>query len=456
MQILLDKIDSIAWGPVTIALLVGTGVLITLMVKGIQVRRFFYAWGLISGRYDNPDDDGEITHFQALSAALSATIGTGNIAGVGTAVALGGPGAVFWMWITAVFGMGLKYGECLLSLKYRTIHPDGTVGGGPMYYLEKGLGQKWLGVAFAFFAAVASFGIGNMVQANSVAEPVLTYFGVPKIITGLIIGALVFAVIVGGIKRIGQVASKLVPLMAIFYILGSLVVIFKNFGGIPAAFQLIFHGAFTGSAATGGFAGAAVAQAIRFGVARGVFSNEAGLGSAPIAHGAARTKEPVREGLVAMLGPFIDTICICTMTALVIILTGAHTTGLTGADLTARGFNIGLPGPGGYIVAIGIIFFAFSTAISWSYYGDRCVDYLLGEKWVTPYRILYCILLPVGASVKLGLVWTISDIGNALMAWPNLIGLIFLSPVIVKTTRDYFADPGRVRPVMKHSEWHGL
>ncbi len=446
MQSIFETIDSIAWGPVTIILLVGTGVFITLMVKGIQLRKFFYAWGLISGRYDNPDDEGEITHFQALSAALSATIGTGNIAGVGTAVALGGPGAVFWMWVTAIFGMGLKYGECLLSLKYRTIHPDGTVGGGPMYYLEKGLGQKWLGVAFAFFAAVASFGIGNMVQANSVAEPVLTYFGIPKIITGLIIGALVFAVIVGGIKRIGQVASKLVPLMAAFYILGSLIVIFKYFGGIPAAFQLIFHDAFSGSAATGGFAGAAVAQAIRFGVARGVFSNEAGLGSAPIAHGAAQTKEPVREGLVAMLGPFIDTLCICTMTALVIILTGAHTSGLTGADLTAKGFNTGLPGPGGYIVAIGIIFFAFSTAISWSYYGDRCVDYLLGEKWVTPYRVLYCLLLPVGASIKLSLVWTISDIGNALMAWPNLIGLIFLSPVIVKTTREYFSDPERVKP----------
>jgi AGCS family alanine or glycine:cation symporter len=446
MVLLLDKIDAIAWGPVTIILLVGTGCLLTVMVKGIQFRRFFYAWGLISGKYDNPDDEGEITHFQALSAALSATIGTGNIAGVGTAIALGGPGAVFWMWVTALFGMCLKYGECLLSLKYRTIHEDGTVGGGPMYYLEKGLGQKWLGVLFAFFAVIASFGIGNMVQANSVAEPVQTYFGVPKIVTGLLIGFLVFLVIVGGIKRIGQVASKLVPFMAIFYVLGAMIVIITKIDGIPHAFHLIFHDAFTGTSAAGGFAGAGLSQAIRFGVARGVFSNEAGLGSAPIAHSAAQTKEPVREGLVAMLGPFIDTLVICTMTALVIILTGVYTSGLTGAELTAKAFNSGIAGPGGYIVAVGIIFFAFSTAISWSYYGDRCVNYLVGDKWVMPYRIFYCLLLPVGAAIKLELVWTISDIFNALMAWPNLIGLIFLSPVIIRSTKEYFQDPSRVHP----------
>ncbi len=444
MHDMLGNISSFVWGPVTIILLVGTGIFITLLVSGIQVRKFAYAWKLISGKYDNPEDDGEITHFQALSAALSATIGTGNIAGVGTAIALGGPGAVFWMWVTAVFGMGLKYAECLLSLNFRIIHEDGTVGAGPMYYLERGLGQKWLGILFAIFAAIASFGIGNMVQANSVAEPVQAYFGIPKIATGLIIGALVFAVIVGGIKRIGQVASRLVPFMSVFYILGALVVVIKYHSGIPQAFSIIFSDAFSGTAATGGFAGAAVAQAIRFGVARGVFSNEAGLGSAPIAHGAAQTKEPVREGLVAMLGPFIDTIMICTMTALVIILTGAYTSGLTGAELTADGFNRGLPGPGGYIVAIGIIFFAFSTAISWSYYGDRCIDYLFGQKMVLPYRILYCILLPVGAAVQLELVWTVSDIFNAMMAWPNLIGLLFLSPVVLRKTKEYFADSARV------------
>jgi len=371
---LLDRIDAALWGPVTIFLLFGTGILITLMVKVIQLRKFGYAWKLISGRYDNPDDQGEITHFQALSAALSATIGTGNIAGVGTAIALGGPGAVFWMWVTAVFGMALKYGECLLSLHYRTIHEDGTVSAGPMYYLEKGLGQKWLGILFALFAAVASFGIGNMVQANSVAEPVRTYFGIPKLATGLLLGGLVFSVIVGGIKRIGRVASRLVPFMAAFYVLGALWVILAHLHAVPEAFRIIFTSAFKGSAAAGGFAGAAVAQAIRFGVARGVFSNEAGLGSAPIAHGAAKTQEPVREGLVAMLGPFIDTLVICSMTALVIVLTGAYTSGETGAVLTAHAFDIGLPGKGGMIVAMGIILFAFSTAISWSYYGDRSVE----------------------------------------------------------------------------------
>ncbi|MFH1216933.1 MAG: sodium:alanine symporter family protein [Pseudomonadota bacterium] len=445
----LDNVSSFVWGSLTIILLVGTGIFITLLVKGIQVRKFFYAFQLISGKFDNPDDKGEITHFQALSAALSATIGTGNIAGVGTAIALGGPGALFWMWVTAFFGMALKYAECLLSLKYRIIHDDGSISAGPMYYLERGLGQKWLGTCFAFFAAIASFGIGNMVQANSVAEPIQTYFGVPKIVTGLVIGGLVFAVIVGGIKRIGRVASRLVPFMTILYVAGSLVVILLNIELLPMAFRAIFHDAFTGTAATGGFTGAAVAQAIRFGVARGVFSNEAGLGSAPIAHGAARTEEPVREGLVAMLGPFIDTIVICTMTGLVIVLTGAYKEGLTGADLTARAFSIGLPGQGGYIVAFGIIFFAFSTAISWSYYGDRSVEYLFGEKSVLPYRLIYCILLPVGASVQINIVWTISDIFNALMAGPNLVGLLLLSPVVIKTSKEYFSDPNRVRPRLK-------
>ncbi len=446
MQQLINTLSRWVWGPVTIALLVGSGIFITLLVGVIQIRRFGYAWKLISGKIDNPDDQGEITHFQALSAALSATIGTGNIAGVGTAVALGGPGAIFWMWVTAVFGMALKYAECLLSLHFRTIHEDGSVSAGPMYYLEKGLGQKWLGMLFAFFAMIASFGIGNMAQANSVAEPLQSYFGVPKVVTGLVIAALVFAVIVGGIKRIGQVASKLVPCMAIFYVIGALLVIGRHYTLLPDAFALIFRSAFSGSAATGGLAGATVAQAIRFGVARGVFSNEAGLGSAPIAHGAAQTEEPVREGLVAMLGPFIDTITICTMTALVIILTGAYRSGLSGADLTARAFNLGLPGKGGYIVAIGIAFFAFSTAISWSYYGDRSVEYLFGPKLILPYRVLFCLLLPVGATIELELVWTISDIFNALMAWPNLVGLLFLSPLVWRKTREYFSDPERVYP----------
>ncbi|MEN8256534.1 MAG: sodium:alanine symporter family protein [Thermodesulfobacteriota bacterium] len=441
---MLDSISSFVWGPVTIILLLGTGVFTTFLMKGVQIRRFFYGFGLLSGKYDNPKDKGEITHFQALSAALSATIGTGNIAGVGVAIASGGPGALFWMWVTAFFGMSLKFAECLLALKYRVIHEDGSISAGPMYYLEHGLKQKWLGILFAFFAAIASFGIGNMVQANSVAAPLFTTFHIPKLATGLIIAILVFCVIVGGIKRIGHVASRMVPVMAFFYVAGALTVLFLNFEAIPAAFSMIFKDAFTGSAATGGFAGAAVAQAIRFGVARGLFSNEAGLGSAPIAHGAAQTNEPVREGLVAMLGPFIDTIIICTMTGLVIIVTGAYQGGLSGADLTSHAFGSALPTIGTYIVAIGMTIFAFSTAVSWSYYGDRSVEYLFGEKSIMPYRILYCALLPVGATFELKQVWAISDIFNALMAWPNLIGLLFLSGVVVRSTREYFADPRRV------------
>lgn len=449
----IGSVSGVVWGLPTIILLVGTGVFVSYFLKIIQFRYFTYAWKLISGKFDNPEDEGEVTHFQALSTALSATIGTGNIAGVGTAVALGGPGAIFWMWVTAVFGMGLKYAECLLSLNYRVIHKDGTTGGGPMYYLEYGLKQKWLGILFAVFAAISAFGIGNMVQANSVAEPLLDSFGIPKLATGLVIAALCFLVIVGGIKRIGAVASKIVPFMAVFYVIGALIVIFSNIGGVPAAFAMIFSDAFTGTAATGGFIGAGVAQAIRFGVARGVFSNEAGLGSAPIAHGAARTAEPVREGLVAMLGPFIDTLIICTMTGLVIILTNAYTMTsadggrLTGAVLTKTAFNHGMPFAGGeYIVTIGIIFFAFSTVIGWSYYGDRCIDYLFGQKAVLPYRIVFCAFTVVGAVGGLKLIWDISDVFNALMAWPNLIGLIFLSPVVVRLTKEYFSDPERVYP----------
>ncbi|MFQ5559849.1 MAG: alanine/glycine:cation symporter family protein [Nitrospinota bacterium] len=441
MKDLLELINGMVWGPVTISLLAGTGLFATILTRGIQFRGFIYSWKLISGRFDNPEDTGEVSHFQALSAALSATIGTGNIAGVGTAIALGGPGAIFWMWVTAVFGMALKYCECLLSLKYRIVHKDGSISAGPMYYLEKGVGWKWLGILFAFFAAVASFGIGNMVQANSVAAPLLSHFGIPKLVTGVAIGVFVFLVIVGGIKRIGRVASRLVPFMSVFYIAGACVVLVLYRSAIPEAFAAIFHGAFSGTAATGGFAGAALAQAIRFGVARGIFSNEAGLGSAPIAHGAARTEEPVREGLVAMLGPFIDTIVICTMTALVILLTEGYKEGLTGAELTAFSFNKALPGVGGYIVSVGIVFFAFSTAISWSYYGDRSVEYLWGKNCVMPYRILYCLVLPVGACVQLETVWTLSDITNALMAWPNLVGLLLLSPVVLKSTKEYFSDP---------------
>ncbi len=437
--------DLLMGGP-TILLLLGAGLFISLATAFIQLRKFGYSLTLISGEFDNPDDPGEITHFQALNASLASTIGVGNIAGVGTAIAMGGPGAIVWMWITAFLGMGLKYGECLLALKYRVIDKNGSVSAGPMYYLERGLKQKWLGVLFALFAAIASLGIGNMVQANSVAEPIAKYFSIPKIATGLVLAGIILLVIIGGIKRIAQVASKMVPIMALYYIIGAVAVIILNFDQVGSAFSIIFHDAFSGTAATGGFTGAALASAIRFGVARGIFSNEAGLGSSPIAHGAAQTNEPVREGLVAMLGPFVDTIVVCTMTALVIILTGAYTTGETGANLTATAFGMGLPGPGHLVVAIGIVFFALSTIITWSYYGDRCISYLLGESFVMPYRFLYCCLLPVGAVLELPTAWALGDCMIALMIWPNLIGIFFLSPIIFKETKKYFSDPDRVYP----------
>ncbi len=437
-------LGNVIWGPVLIFFLVGTGVYLTLILKAIQLRKLSHSVAIISGKYDNPRDQGEISHFQALSTALSATIGTGNIAGVATAIASGGPGAVFWMWVTAIFGMATKYSSCLLSLKYRKLKPDGSVSGGPMYYLTSGLKAGWLGWLFAFFACLASFGIGNMVQANSVANPLNDILGIPKPITGFLMAILVGMVIIGGIKRIGNVAARIVPFMTVVYILGAMTIIVINLEKIPEALNLIFYHAFTPTAAAGGFLGTTVMQTLRFGVARGVFSNESGLGSAPIAHAAARTNEPVREGLVAMIGPLIDTLLICTMTAVVIVLsglwknTGPNGVGLTGATLCAKAFEATLPIVGHYIVSFGLIFFAFSTIIGWSYYGDRCAEYLFGPGAVMPYRWIYVLLIPLGATVKLELIWNLSDVANGLMAFPNLIGILGLSGVIVRETRNYF------------------
>lgn len=434
---LFSLLQDIIWGPVMVTFLVGTGIYISIRMKFIQLRFLKHAFELVSGKYDDPDEEGEISHFQALSAALSATIGTGNIAGVATAISIGGPGAIFWMWITAFFGMASKYASCLLALKYRKINKEGTVHGGPMYYLEYGLKNKGLANAFAIFATLATFGIGNMVQANSVAEPVAAAFGIPKFITGIFLGALIWSVIVGGIKRIGQVASKIVPLMSIVYVVGALATIILNYRAVPDAFSQIFTYAFNPTAAIGGFAGSVVLKTIQMGVARGVFSNEAGLGSSPMAHAAAKTDEPVREGLVAMLEPLIDTLIICTMTALVIIITGVWKTGLTGAELTAQAFSKGLPGPGGFVVSFGIIFFAFSTAISWSYYGEQSASYLFGDRVIKPFRWIYALVFPIGAALKIDLVWSISDVANGLMAIPNLIGLLGLSSIVIVETKDY-------------------
>ncbi len=372
--------------------------------------------------------------------ALSATVGTGNIAGVATAVFLGGPGALFWMWLTALVGMATKYSEAVLAVRFREVDERGDHVGGPMYYIRNGLGQKWawLGVLFAIFAAIAGFGIGNTVQANSVADVMEASFGVPHWLTGLILMVLVGAVLIGGIRRIGQVASALVPFMAISYLVAGLLVLAINANEIPAALALVFEHAFSPIAAEGGFAGAAVWAAIRFGVARGIFSNEAGLGSAPIAHAAAQTKNPINQGMVAMLGTFIDTLIICSITGLVIITSGTWTAGVSGAELTSMAFAEALPGIGNYLVAIALAVFAFTTILGWSFYGERCIEFLFGVKAIVPYRVAWIVAIPVGATLNLGFVWLVADTLNAMMALPNLVALLLLSPVVFKLTREHF------------------
>ena len=421
-----------------LAFLLGVGIFLTLGLKAFPwrytVKSFVMLW-----KSRESEQEGDISPYQALMTSLSATIGTGNIAGVATAIALGGPGAIFWMWVTALFGMATKYAEAVLAVKYREIDEQGRHVGGPMYYIKNGLGKHWywLAVIFALLGAIAAFGIGNMVQANSVADAVETLFQIPVWQTGAVMTVLTAAVILGGLSRIAAVAAKLVPTMAIAYIVGALFVIVKHYDQVPAALLLIINSAFTETAAVGGFTGAAVWAAIRFGVARGVFSNEAGLGSAPIAHAAARTKNPVQQGMIAMLGTFIDTLIVCTMTALVIVLTGAWSSGETGAALSTLAFNTGLPGWGGYIVVFGLVVFAFTTILGWSYYGERCAEFLFGVRVIWPYRVLWLCAIPVGAMGKLGLIWTLADVMNGLMAVPNLIALSLLSPVIFKVTRQY-------------------
>ena len=435
---LVGQVGAFAWGPPMLIFLVGTGFWLTIALRGIQFRKLWHSLYLaLVKRKEETDEPGDITHFQALMTALSATVGTGNIAGVATAIAAGGPGALFWMWITGLVGMATKYSEAVLAVKYRKVDEDGTMSGGPMYYISKGLGWKWLGTLFAIFAAVAAFGIGNMVQSNSVADAVEATFHVPFYVTGIVLMILTAVVILGGIKNIGKVAGVLVPIMIVFYMGGALIILIINIAGIPAALALIVKQAFTPTAASGGFLGAGVMMAIRMGVARGVFSNESGLGSAPIAAAAAQTKHPVTQALVSMTQTFIDTIVVCTMTGLVLILTGAWDSGKTGAELTTFAFQLGFPG-GAYVVTIGLVLFAYSTILGWSYYGEKSIEYLFGEKAVMPYRIVFVIFVGIGAVAKLNLVWSLSDTFNGLMAIPNLIGLLLLSPVIVKETKSYF------------------
>ena len=536
----LGTVAGYVWGLPLIVLLVGTGVALSITLKFIQIRRYGLAIKIISGKFDDPNETGEVSHFRALTSALSGTIGLGNIAGVAVAISLGGPGALFWMWVTALFGMATKYATCMLASKYRTVHADGSVSGGPMYTIENGLGRKWkpLAVAFAVFTIGASFGMANLFQSNQVASSLYEAFSVPTWATGLGIVAFVAVVIIGGIKRIGAVTGRLVPLMCGMYILAAIVVLILKADAIPDAFALIFSTAFGGvEPAAGGFAGISFAIVLQQGVRRGTFSNESGLGSAPIAHAAAKTREPVREGLVAMMGPFIDTIIICTMTALVIISTGTWKLGsppkvkaslyfataagapaveqgptireaydktgelrgqdvkwtgevfavqrmafedrigihlgsgmrescfavfprslgaadklqggeritiqgkldgdVGGAVLTTFAFSTVFGRWGGVLIIIGILLFALSTIITWSYYGDRAAMYLFGEKGVLPYRVVYVIMIFVGAIYTLDAVVNISDILNGLMAIPNLIVTLLLLPRVIAMTKDY-------------------
>lgn len=429
----LGEVSSFVWGPPLLILLVGTGIYLTIRLGLLQVRMLPYALKLVFTKNQDKDSVGDISHFQALSTALAATVGTGNIVGVATAVILGGPGAVFWMWFSAFFGMATKYGEAVLAVKYRITDANGQMAGGPMYYLEHGLKQKWLGVLFAIFGAIAAFGIGNGTQSNSVAAVVRDTFNVPTWITGLILTAFAASVILGGIKTIGKVTSYFVPFMAFFYILAGMAIMIMNLELIGPAVATIFNAAFTGEAALGG----AVGAAIRYGVARGVFSNEAGLGSAPIAAAAAKTDLPGRQALVSMTQVFIDTLIICSITGITIVMSGLYTDEtLEGSALTTAAFEQFLGPIGPMVVAIGLIFFASSTIIGWSYYGEKCFQYLFkNPALLIVYRIAFIAMVFVGATVSLDLIWTFSDIMNGLMAVPNLIGLLGLSGVIALETK---------------------
>lgn len=446
LEEVLKNIDGIVWGPPLLILLVGTGIYFTFKLNFIQMFKLPLAIKYLFLNDDDKSDNeakGEVSSFAALCTALSATIGTGNIVGVATAIATGGPGALFWMWVAAFFGMATKYAEGVLAIKYREVDENGEMSGGPMYYIEKGVGNKFLANMFAFFGiAVALLGIGTFGQVNSISKSALISFNIPIWFTAIIITILVTLVTLGGIKRISNVAEKIVPTMAILYIIGALLVLICNFKAIPSAITLIIKSAFNPSAVLGGTTGINISLAIQMGIGRGVFSNEAGLGSAPIAAAAAKTKYPVKQGLISMTGTFIDTIIICTMTGLAIVLTGSFNSGLEGAAMTTFAFENGLPFAiiGKYIVNIGLIFFAFTTIIGWNYYGERCIQYLIGIKGIKFYKIIFIALVGVGPFLSLNLVFIIADIVNGLMALPNLIGLIKLRNIVISETNNFFEN----------------
>ncbi len=444
MEDVLDSINEIIWGPLMLGLILGTGLYLTIGLKGVSLSRIPHAFVLlVRGR--NGDGDGEISPFNALMTALSSTIGTGNIAGVATAVGIGGPGALFWMWCAAVLGIATKYAEAVLAVRYRETNSTGKKVGGPMYYIKNGLGKKWhfLGFLFAFFGALAGFGLANTVQSNTVSLALMSTFSIPTIVSGVVMSFLVGLVLLGGLKRIADVAGRLVPFMAALYIGCTVFILLVNFSEIPRAFLLIIDSAFNGVAAGGGFAGSTLVVALRMGVARGIFSNEAGLGSAPIAHAAAETNNPVRQGNIAMLGTFIDTLIVCTMTGLVLVVSGVWDGEATGAAMTLMAFSANLS-YGEPLLTICIVLFAFTSMLGWSYYGERCAEFLMGPKIIVPFRVMWVAGVFFGTQLSLSLVWKISDMLNGLMAFPNLIALILLSPVVFKLTSDYIREENEI------------
>ncbi|MGV3354542.1 sodium:alanine symporter family protein [Streptococcus sp. ZY19097] len=441
MYQILSSMDSFVWGPPLLVLLVGTGIYLSARLGLLQVFKLPKALKLIFTAESK--GQGDISSFAALATALAATIGTGNIVGVATAIKLGGPGALFWMWVAAFFGMATKYSEGVLAIKYRTKDANGEVAGGPMYYIVNGLGKRWkpLAIVFSIFGVmVALLGSGTFTQVNSITESLNNAFGLPATIVSIILAVIVAIIIFGGIQSISKVAEKIVPFMAIIYILAALIVLIFNTGNILPSIALILKSAFTGQAATGGFAGATMMIAIQSGIARGVFSNESGLGSAPIAAAAAKTEEPVEQGLVSMTGTFIDTIIVCTLTGLAIIVTGGWSSNLNGATLTQHAFATVFGNFGVFALTISLVLFAFTTILGWGYYGERCFEFLFGTRAIPVYRLIFVLMVALGGFLKLELIWVLADIVNGLMAIPNLVALLGLSPIIIKETKRYFSQ----------------
>lgn len=446
IQEILSKLDALVWGIPLLVLLVGAGIIMTTRLKGLQIRKFIY---ILKNTFlkmfsKTEAEEGAVTPFQAVSTALAATVGTGNIVGVATALIAGGPGAIFWMWIAAFFGMATKYAEVTLSVAYRERNSEGQWAGGPMYYIDKGLNLAWLGKLFAFLAAIATFGIGNTVQANAIAGVLNASFGVNKMVVGAILTILVAFVVMGGLKSIASVTEKLVPFMAALYLIAGIIILVLNGSKVPGAFGAIFSSAFSAKAAAGGFIGVGLMQTIRAGVSRGVFTNEAGLGSSPIAQASATTDHPCRQGMWGVFEVFIDTILVCTITSLVILTSGLLSPDADASILSATAFGASIS-HGEWIVTLGLVLFAFSTILGWEYYGETSIRYLLGAKSGLPYRIIFIIFVFVGCVAQLDTAWLLADILNGLMAFPNLIGVIGLSTVVVKLTNDFFGDPERIR-----------